>query len=369
MPDVAERSSRRDFLLSASVLLAGAGCMGRGGSSGVETFGPGFIGSPEQTPEQNLNIVAFPREVSKAGVRRFVQRTGVRVNVAQSGPDDELLLRLAAGGYGEMDLVVVGADTVGYLVQTKQAEPIAGSLVPGRNQLQPPFSDPPYDSNTNHSIPVTYRIAGVAVVDGTPLEEVSWSEVFRLAELRPGSVAVPNDRDDVIGAVLVSLGHAWDSDSNGDLDDAAGRLHELRRVLRFIGFRLLGESTQPTGFPLVTLTRSEPYLKPVRGRRFVVPTEGSAVEVRSYVIPAFSPHPVAAHAWLASWLDPHVQASAAFDLGVPIPLEAARPLLPESHVANEALCPPLGPLRRSIQPNISENGRLLRDQLWAGLGA
>jgi spermidine/putrescine transport system substrate-binding protein len=366
---VADRSSRRDFLLSTSLLLTGAACMGRGGSSGVETFGPGFIGSPEQTPEQNLRIVASPRVLSQAGVARFSRRTGVRVTVDETGSDDELLLRLAAGGYGEMDLVVVGADAVGYLVETKQAEPLARSLIPGRSQLEPPFRDPPFDPNTNHSVPATYRIVGVAVTDAAPFEDETWAEVFKLAERQPGSVAIPNMKDDVIGAVLVSLGHAWDTDSNSDLDDAAGRLQELRPVLRLLGFRLLGESPVVAGLPLITLTRSQSYLRSGGGRRFVVPREGSAVDVRSYVIPAFAPHPVAAHAWLASWLDPHVQASAAFELGIPLPLETARALLPSAQLENEALCPPLAPLRRSIQPSISESGRTLRDEIWAGLGA
>ncbi|MDX6591951.1 MAG: spermidine/putrescine transport system substrate-binding protein [Gaiellales bacterium] len=369
MPAVAERSTRRDFLLSTSVLLAGTACMGRGGSSGVETFGPGFIGSPDQAPEDTLQIVASTSVLSQTGVDRFAHRTGVRVTVKDAGSDDELLLRLAAGGYGEMDLVVLGADAVDYLVQSKQVEPLARSLVPGRTELQPPFSDPPYDSGANHSVPVTYRIVGMAVADGAPLEEETWAETFRLAEVRPGSVAIPNARDDVIGAVLVSLGHAWDTDSNSELDEAAGRLHELRPVLRFLGSRLHGESPVAAGLPLVTLTRSQPYLRNTSGRRFVVPREGSAVDVRSYVIPAFAPHPVAAHAWLASWLDPHVQASAAFDLGIPLPLESTRPLLPSAHLENEAVCPPLAPLRRSVQPNISENGRTLRDEIWAGLGA
>jgi spermidine/putrescine transport system substrate-binding protein len=366
---VAERSSRRDFLLSTSLLLTGTACMGRGGSSGVETFGGGFIGSPEQIPERNLQIVASPTVLSQAGLKRFTDATGVHVTVKEAGTDDELLLRLAAGGYGEMDLVVLGASSIAYLVQSNQVEPLARSLIPGRTQLQPPFSDPPYDSNANHSVPVTYRIVGVAVSDGAALQDETWAGVFRLAEVQPGGVAVPNAKDDVIGAVLVSLGHAWDTDNNSDLDDAAGRLHQLRPVLRFLGSPRLGQSPVGSALPFVTMTRSQPYLHKVSGTRFVVPREGSAVDMRSYVIPAFAPHPVAAHAWLATWLDPHVQASAAFDLSIPLPLETTRPLLPSAQLENEALCPPLAALRRSVQPNISDNGRALRDEIWAGLGA
>jgi spermidine/putrescine transport system substrate-binding protein len=366
---VADRSSRRDFLLSTSLLLGGAACMGRGGSTGVETFAQGFIGSPEQAPERNLHIVASPRELSHAGIARFEHGTGVHVTAERRGPDDELLLRLAAGGYGEMDLVVLGPDSVGYLVDSSQAESLARSLVPGRDRLQPPFSDPSYDPGLNHSIPVTYRTIGVAVVDGAPLADETWAGVFRLAEQRPGSVAVPNAVDEVLGALLVSLGHAWDTDSGSDLDDAATRLRELLPTLRFLGSRGLGGSTGTTGLPLVTLTSSQPFMRNRPGKRFLVPREGSAVDVRSYVIPAYAPHPVAAHAWLASWLDPHVQASAAFDLTIPIPLEQARPLLPAAQLENEALCPPIATLRRSVQPNISDQGRTLRDEIWAGIGA
>ena len=121
-------------------------------------------------------------------------------------------------------MIIVSGDTLAYLVESQQVEPLARKLIPNLSALRPPFNDSPDDSGLRHDVPASYDIVGVAVSPVALIESESWTALFSLAERHPGRVVVPDDADDVIGAVLVSLGHAWDSDSNSDLDDAATRL-------------------------------------------------------------------------------------------------------------------------------------------------
>jgi spermidine/putrescine transport system substrate-binding protein len=357
-------TTRREFLASASLLLTGAGCLGRGASS-VETFGSGFV-SHDQQLEKNLLIAAAGGDVPAFAVSEFRERTGVRVRTESAGTDENLLLRLAAGGYGQFDIIMVGADALGYLVQSAQVEPLARSLVPGLSLLQPPFDDSPDDGGLRHDVPAWYETVGVAAQATAPLEADSWAAFFTLAERHPGRVVVPDDPDQVIGAVLVSLGHAWDSDSSGDLDDASTRLDEV-----FPGLRVLGRHA-PSAVaggrrPLATLARSEDYRTPVGGMRFFLPQEGSALVVRSYCIPAYAPHPVAAHAWLQNWLQPVVEAGSMSQLQISVPLAQSRTLVDPALGANQAICPPLPALAKSIQPAISDDGAAARAEIWSEL--
>ena len=358
--------TRRDFLASAAALLAGAGCVGRGGSSG-ETFPADILQGSDEAPEKTMTLVGRRSELPTQALSDFQIRTGVTVTAGSAGGDETLLLRLAAGGYGEFDVVIVSGDTLAYLVESGQVEPLARKLVPNLSALRTPFNDSPDDNGLRHDVPASYDIVGVAVSPVALIESESWTALFSLAERHPGRVVVPDDADDVIGAVLVSLGHAWDSDSNGDLDDAATRLGELFPALRVLGRRPGGRRPISPSTPLALLTRAHNFQRTSSDLRFFVPSEGSALDVRSYCIPIYAPHPVAAHAWLNEWLEPSVEAGAVGELRLPVPLEQARPLIDPKLAANPAICPPLPVLALSIEPSISDAGQQRRDQIWAEL--
>ena len=184
-----------------------------------------------------MTLVGRRSELPTQALSDFHIRTGVTVTTESAGGDDTLLLRLAAGGYGEFDVIIVSGDTLAYLVESQQVEPLARKLIPNLSALRLPFNDSPDDNGLRHDVPASYDIVGVAVSPVALIESESWTALFSLAERHPGRVVVPDDADDVIGAVLVSLGHAWDTDSNSDLDDAATRLGELFPALRVSGRR------------------------------------------------------------------------------------------------------------------------------------
>jgi spermidine/putrescine transport system substrate-binding protein len=339
------------------MLLGGAGCLGRSGSS-VETFSSGFVG-PDQTLERTLTVVSQSGELPSFAISEFVGRTHVKVSTVHVGSDESLLLRLAAGGYGQFDVIMVGGDALGYLVQSGQVEPLARKLVPNLSLLAKPFTNSPVDGGLRHGVPSFYDVVGVAVSSLALLDSDTWVAFFALAERNPGQVVVPDSANDVIGAVLASLGHAWDTNSSGDLNDATIRLEQVFPSLRVLG--------QHAPSPLALLTHARAYRTAPAGMRFYVPSEGAALDVRSYCIPAYAPHPVAAHAWLENWLEPVVEAGSMSELQLPVPLVQARTLIDPLLLGNEAICPPLPALANCIQPAISVDGAAQRAQIWSEL--
>ncbi|MDX6522386.1 MAG: spermidine/putrescine transport system substrate-binding protein [Gaiellales bacterium] len=359
-------TSRREFLTSASLLLAGAACRG-GGSPSVQTFPSTFVTPGNQTLEQHLVIASPQGQIDAQMLQGFAARTGVECVVQAMATGDELLLRLAAGDFGQVDLALVDFSTLSYLIDAGQVEPLARKLLPNQSRLQQPFDDSPIDRGLRHSVPASYDIVGVSVAAAAPIEADTWLALFAMAERHPGQVLVPDSADQVIGAVLVSLGHPWDSDSNGDLGDAHDRLAELRPALHVLGARQRSAGRVSLLPVLGRLASSHAYRSQRRGERFFVPGEGSAVDLRSYCIPVYAPHPVVAHAWLENWLDPSVEAPVLARSRVPVPLLEARASLPGTVLDNQAVCPPSEALAASVQPNISAEGRLLRDQIWTEL--
>ncbi|MDX6494433.1 MAG: hypothetical protein QOE17_419, partial [Gaiellales bacterium] len=150
-------------------------------------------------------IAAQKGQIATSTVAEFRRTTDVVVTVQSLGGGDDLLLRLAAGAYGQIDLALVDAATLAYMVDADQVEPLARKLLPNRDQLQKPFDASPFDSGLRHSIPAGYDLVGVSVSTGLEIAE-TWVSFFAVAESHPGRVVVPDSADDVIGAVLRSLG-------------------------------------------------------------------------------------------------------------------------------------------------------------------
>ena len=176
-------------------------------------------------------------------------------------------------------------------------------------------------------MPASYDIVGVAVSPVALIESESWTALFSLAERHPGRVVVPDNADDVIGAVLVSLGHAWDSDSNSDLDDAATRLGELFPSLRVLG-RRAPRRAAGLGQHAAGAAHACPQLPAHVDRPALLRAQRGLGAGRAKLLhPHLRPAPGGRARVAEQWLEPSVEAGAVAELRLPVPLEQARPLI------------------------------------------
>ncbi len=356
------RTSRREFLgLAASTLLTGA-CAGyRSSNDSVQTFTPQAAGTDGQVLDPHLRFMLPPDAVDPRQVHAFAADQKVSTSTIDVRSDDELLLRLAAGAQGEVDVIVVAQDALTTLIVEQEVEPLARPLIPNLSGLEAPFDDPNYDSGNRHAIPKDYTTIGIALDDAVALNPPdSWAGFFRLARLAPGQVLVPDDPQVVIGAALVALGHDWNSSSSGDLDDVRALLTRLRFALRVEG--TLARPAIP--HPLAALVSSRGYRTPRRGVRFVVPVDGSVARTRSYCIPVYAPDPVTAHAWLNYALEPAVAAADALYTQRATPVAQAIFSLPNLMVGNPAIFPSADARATLGFENLTPDALAARLQLW-----
>ena len=343
------------MLVSGSMLLASA-CTRPGSSSAPQRFGTRLSGPNVQVLDRHV-VLALPNDaVDPATVSSFVTDFGVRARVVQGHLGD-------LTDVGEADVALVDDGTLASLISQKLVEPIDRSLVENRKLLLSPFDSPPYDHGNHHGVAKDYVCAGFAVsTAAVPSPPSTWRGFFRLAATLRGRVAVPPDRDMVIGAALIAAGHDWNSSSSSDVSDAADILLPVRDSLIIAGTVNRHDLPVPIA---AALCFGEGFVSPPANVRFVVPAEGTLARARCYCIPVYAPDPVSAHAWLNHTLDPSIAAAETRFTQRATPVGPAVYQLPASMLANEAIFPPSLPQTPLTFANLSPQAVALRKQLWA----
>jgi len=343
------------MLVSGSMLLATA-CTRPGSSSAPQRFGTRLSGPGVQVLDRHV-VLALPNDaVDPVTVSSFVTDFGVRARVVQGHLND-------LTDVGAADVALVDDATLASLMLQKLVEPLDRSLVENRKLLVAPFDNPPYDHGNHHGIAKDYVCAGFAVSTAeVPTPPSTWRGFFRLAGTMRGRVAVPPDRDMVIGAALMAAGHDWNSSSSSDIADAADILLPLRNALIIAG--TVGRRDLPAPIA-AALCLGEGFVSPPANVRFVVPAEGTLARARCYCVPVYAPDPVSAHAWLNHTLDPSIAAAEARFSQRATPVGPAVYQLPASMLANEAVFPPALPQTPLTFANLSPQAVALRKQLWA----
>jgi spermidine/putrescine-binding protein len=332
--------SRREFLTGALGLVATGCAVNSGSSSDPQTVVPETVAVSGQPLDPWLRLSLPDGAIDLDTITQFEHDTGVKVRPVAQESDASLLLDLAAGREGKLDVALVQAATVPYLISQGLAEPIDRALVPNLQWLSAPFNDPPYDPRSGHSIGKDYTVIGY--VSSSPDQVTpgaSWRGFFRLARDVPGSVAVPDDSEAVVGAALLATGHSWSSTSSSDLEDAHRLLAGLRKSLVVEG-KL--DRTKLSRHRLAALCTGYGFRfrNSGSGTTFVVPEEGTVIRMRSYCILSLAPDPVSAHAWLNATLDPFVASQDVVATRLASTVGQADYLLSQAILSDPAIYPP-----------------------------
>lgn len=345
------------MLVSGSMLLASA-CTRPGSSSAPQRFGSRLSGPNVQVLDRHL-VLALPNgAVDPTTVSSFVGEFGVTTSVVRGHLND-------VTDVGAADVTLVDDETLASLVTRKLVEPIDRSLVENRKLLVSPFDNPPYDHGNHHGVAKDYVCAGFAVsTTAAPSAPSTWRGFFHLAGTLPNRVAVPPDRDMVIGAALTAAGHDWNTSSSSDISDAADILLPLRNALVIDGTVARRDLPAPLA---AAMCLGEGFVTPPANVRFVIPAEGTLARARCYCIPVYAPDPVSAHAWLNHTLEPSIAAAETRFTQRATPVGPAVYQLPASMLANEAVFPPALPQTPLTFTSLSAQGIALRQQLWTEL--
>lgn len=357
----AMRTTRRRFLaVTATGLVAGACSTDLGENHSPQTIATSSDAlPPDEVLEPRLRIVLPHGAIAPSTFASFTRLTGVHVTQALSPGDAELLIELETTLEGRVDLVLLDESTVASGVPLGRFETLDRALLPNLGNLESPFSNPPYDHASRHSIGLDYITVGIALAPGVRLAPpATWRGLFALAAISPGAVTVPDDPATVVGAALVARGHSWNSDASSDLADAG-------QLLRSVRNSLLVRSGSPGagyGSGLATVVTSAEAA--AANLRYVVPQDGTVATMRSLCIPTGASDPVSAHAWLNHVLDPITAAADVTYSRRSTPLRGASYLVSPSLLTDETVFPSAAALAKIGFATLTPAGLADRADLW-----
>ena len=279
-------------------------------------------------------------------IPEFERRTGARVQYDNFASESELDTKLLTGG-GGYDVVFPSDHSMVVLVEKDLLAELDKSLLPNLQYIDPQFLDPPYDPGCRRSVPYFWGTLAIGIRSDRVAGPVDGFGVL-FDERYRGRITMLDDAENVVGAMMMHLGHSINS-----VDDA--HLAEVKRLLE-------------RQRPLVQAYTSDAYKeKLIKGEawvvlgwsgdivqaaaendniRAVVPAGGTMLWVDSMAIPKASKNQRLAHAFINFLLDPEIAARNAEYVAYPTPNLAARELLDAETLANPAVYPPESVLRR-----------------------
>jgi spermidine/putrescine transport system substrate-binding protein len=369
MPDqrsIWERTYNRKGFVAISAMSAFlAACGGDDESAGGDTA------STETTAKASgtLHYYNWAEYVNPKTYPAFTKATGIKIKKDFFVSNEDLQAKLQGGARG-YDLAAPTGYMVKILAEAGLLEPVDWAKTPNATKnIDPKFKSLPFDPNDEWSIAKDWGTTGfVYRTDLVKEKPKSWRDFYDLAT-GPYSkkVTVLDGAPEVIGSTLVMLGHSYNSEDEGELNEAKQQLFKLKPHLLAITsteykqMAIAGRAVLSLGW-----NGDGAAVAAKKPAEYVVAEEGGEFWVDSYVIPKGAKNPDAAHAWIDYVYDPaHNALETEFTYyGSPVKRDLLKPVIDPAVFKNDDVFPLESTLEKLEANAISPKGTKLRDRLW-----
>lgn len=253
-------------------------------------------------------------------VLEFEERTGVDLVLTEYESNEAMLAQIDAGV--PYDLIVPSDYMVSIMKSAGLLVKLNRDALPNIANLDPGFTDLPYDSGNEYSIPYQWGTTGIGfnydVVDDT--DGVSWGILFDPAQsvAHAGRITLLDDERETMGAALKYLGYSLNSTSEAEIDEAAALIKAAKdNVAAFMSsgyddLMITGETDVAMGWNGDFLAgydeASTDDFDAYEQFGYAIPIEGAAAWVDTMAIPTTASNPCAAHAFIDMVLEPFMGA-------------------------------------------------------------
>jgi spermidine/putrescine transport system substrate-binding protein len=302
------RINRREFLGASAVALAAA-CGGSTSSGG--SAAPSSVASTAKM-ESTLHIYNWAEYINPKNISGF-QKAFPSVNLTQSNytSNEQLLAQLSATkGQHVYDIIVPDADHVNIEKGLGLLLHLDHSLIPNMKYLDKHWTQTSYDPGNVYSIVKDTGFTGFTKrTDTVKADLKSWKDFFDFLPHK-GSLNVNfiESPAEVVGVALNSLGYSLNSEDDSELNQAQNLLLKVRPYVNTInevyitdfenGNIDLGITYSGDGIRIRTARAKENDIE------VVAPQGKSEIWTDNWAISAYSPDPVASHAWINYILEP-----------------------------------------------------------------
>jgi spermidine/putrescine transport system substrate-binding protein len=364
------RLDRKGFVALSAMTDFMAAC---GGSTTAEedTDTGGTTTGAAQAPQASgtLHYYNWADYVNPETYPKFTADTSVKIKKDFYASNEDLQAKLQGGARG-YDLIVPTGYMVQILGDANLLEPIDWSKLPNvEKNLDSKFRKLPFDPQDKWSVAKDWGTTGyVYRTDLVKERPTTWKEFFELAKGKYSKkVTVLDGIPEVVGSTLVMLGHSYNSEDEGELQEARDALIELKPHILAItsteykqmlidGKAVMALGWNGDGAAVVAKKPAE----------YVVPEEGGEFWVDSYAIPVGAKNPDAAHAWINYVYDPEINSleTAYTYYGSPLKRDVLEGVMDPAILSNTDVFPAEDTLAK-LEPNkVTPEGTKLRDRIW-----
>ncbi|MBL1377321.1 extracellular solute-binding protein [Zobellella iuensis] len=292
-----------------------------------------------------LSVYAWAEYLPDAVLAQFTKETGVKVDYATFDSNEALYAKLkllqTSGARESYDLIFPSSYMLSKMAREGMLQPLDKSKLPHLEQLEPSLLDREFDPGNQYSVPYAFGSTAIAL----NRDELADAEVNSWASLWDsrwqGQLMLTDDIRENFQMALLTLGHSANSQDAGEIKAAFEKLQALKDNV------LLYNSDNPrmpyvTGEASIGLIWSDQAYKTQQdgmNLEYIYPEEGAIFWVDSAAIPSNAKSADAAHQFIDFLMRPEIAASIIEELGIAVPNQGAKALLPAEVAENQVLFP------------------------------
>lgn len=302
---------------------------------------------PRRALAQNLtgtlNFTTWPNYFAQANFDEFTKKTGVPINVAVFGSNEEMLAKLQAGGTG-WDVFVPTNYAISTYKDLGLIEALDLKRLPSYDQATQDarFTSEGTIDGTVFAVPKDWGTTGYVInAKNVKSNPTTWKEFWDLTKGElTGRTMVHDYQLTTIGNALKYFGHSFNSNDEKQLAEAEKLLLEVKPHLFAINSDYQPSMRNGDAWMSVCWTGDAVQLhRDIPEMQYVIGKEGGEIWTDFYAIPKGAQNPDAAYAFIDYILTPDVNAREVEAHGYPSTDSRTNALVPKAMLENPILYP------------------------------
>jgi spermidine/putrescine transport system substrate-binding protein len=317
-----------------------------------------------------VNVYTWAEEIPHAVIDQFEKETGIQVNYSTFDSNEVMFSKLRAAKNAGYDIVEPSSYYVDRMRRQNILEKLDKSKLSNFKNIDPFFLNPPYDPQSEYSIPLVWGITGVFLNKNYfSSQDVSKWASF-LDSKYSNQLMFLDDAREVFSMAMRMLNYSINDNNPEHIRQAYLRLKELMPNVRLFNsdavISLLIDEDAAIGMAwngdLYKAQRENNQLE------FVFPKDGFEIWVDNLVMLKNSPHRENAYKFLNFLMRPEIAKEISMTINYSTANLAARKLMPLEIRNNPTLYPSVEVLKRGeFQSDIGEKTLALYEKYWEQL--
>lgn len=290
-----------------------------------------------------VNFTTWPNYFAQENLDNFTKNTGVKINVAIFGSNEEMLAKLQAGSTG-WDVFVPTNYTISTYKDLDLIEPIDLKMLPNydHSAQEARFLEPGTIGGTVYAVPKDWGTTGYVInTKFVTQNPTSWKEFWDLTQgPLTGRVMVHDYQLTTIGNALKSFGYSFNSNDEKELGEAEKLLLAAKPHLFGINSDYQPGMRNGDAWASVAWTGDATQMhRDMPEIVYVIGKEGGEIWSDFYAVPKGAPNREAAYALIDYLLTPEINAKEGVAHGYPLTDARAIKLMPKELIDNPILYP------------------------------